>query len=164
MKILSKILFILLVVITISTSCKKEDCGKTVPDLSFSQFYATSVDTNEFYLVLKFNDCDGDFGMSPNATIKDSEGLIQETNLKIDLYHLENGIWKKHLFASPEGLNSKVPELGNSDANPELDGEIEVKIGAVSLGGYDTIHFQARILDNAGHYSDWVETPTFIMN
>ena len=151
MKWNSKILLIALFMGFGLVSCEKETCKDPVPQMSFLEFYQVPNDPETYKLVFQFTDCDGDIGMEASSTIVDENGQIQTTNFKIDLYYYENFQWKKYEFASEDGLNSKIPVLGNSSANPILDGEIEKSLDRVfSLGGYDTIMFKSRILDNAG--------------
>jgi hypothetical protein len=158
----SKILLLTVFVGFGCVSCKKETCKDPVPEMSFLEFYQVPNDPETYKLVFQFTDCDGDIGMESTATILDENGVVQTTNFKIDLYYFENNQWNKYEFASEDGLNSKIPVLGNSAANPILDGEIEKSLDRVfSLGGFDTIMFRSRILDNAGHYSNEVETPGF---
>ena len=165
MKLTSKILLIGIIAGALTTSCKKEQCTEPVPEMSFLEFYQSGQDTNEFRLVFKFNDCDGDIGMESTGSILDEEGAVQTTNFKIDLYYYADDQWNLHVFQSEDGLNSKIPPLGNSTKNPILDGEVEKILGRyTSLGGYDTIMFKSRILDNAGHYSNLVETPGFSLS
>jgi len=160
----SKIVLIGLFAGVIATSCKKEQCKDPVPTMSFLEFYQSGQDTNEFRLVFKFDDCDGDIGMEATSSILDENGEVQTTNFIIDLYYYENDQWNLHVFQSEDGLNSKIPPLGNSNKNPILDGEVEKVLGRyTSLGGYDTIMFKSRILDNAGHYSNLAESPGFAL-
>ncbi len=164
MKMWSKIVFIGILGGVIFTSCKKETCKEPVPVLTYYQFYQDPLDTNYYNLVFQFTDCDGDIGMESDAKIRDENGELQTTNFKIDLYYFENNQWNLYEFASEDGLNSRIPVLGNSVANPILDGEVEKKLERnFSLGGLDTIMFKSRILDNAGHYSNLIETPGFAL-
>ena len=162
MKLVSKIALIGISVGVLFTSCKKELCKDAIPEMTYSDFYQLESDTNEFKLIFKFTDCDGDIGMETDGSIIDENGETQTTNFKIDLYFFENDDWNLYEFASEDGLNSKIPDLSNSTANPILDGEIEKSLNRfTSLAGYDSIMFKSRILDNAGHYSNEVETPGF---
>ncbi len=164
MKTASKIAFIALITGLITASCEKKTCDDPVPKMTFTQFTPSTTDTINYLLTFNFTDCDGDIGMSPTATIIDENGETQTNNFMIDLYHVVNGQWVKHDFGNNVGLDSKIPDLNNSNANPMLDGEIEKKLHPdLSLLGYDSVKFKSRILDNAGHYSNEVETPGFII-
>ena len=165
MKWTSKIVLFGLLMGGILSSCDKKTCEEPIPEMGFVSFKPSASDTDYFVLTFSFKDCDGDIGMSPTSTILDENGEVQTTNFKIDLYHVENNQWVKHVFKPGEpGLDAKVPELGNSTANPVLDGEIDKRMHRTfGLLDYDSVMFKSRILDNAGHYSNEVETPGFII-
>lgn len=164
MKTAPKIVLIAFITSLVFSACEKKSCGEPVPQMSFAQFTPAPNDTLNYVLTFNFSDCDGDVGMTPTATIVDENGETQNNNFMIDLYHIVNGQWVKHDFGNAVGLDSKIPELNNSSANPMLDGEIEKKLHPdLSLLGYDSVKFKSRILDNAGHYSNEVETPGFII-
>ena len=168
MNLASKIALIGIIGGIFSTSCRKETCTEPVPEMSYLKFYQNVKDTTNYHLVFKFNDCDGDIGMETTGSILDENGELQTTNFKIDLYYFQNNQWNQHIFGSIDGLNSKIPVLGNSTVNPILDGEVEKKIdyyaiNIPSIGDSDTVMFKSRILDNAGHYSNWAESPGLII-
>jgi hypothetical protein len=165
MKITSKILFIGLIAGVMATSCTKKTCLNNVPELEYYQFNRSPVDSVHYLLIFNFKDCDGDIGMDATSTIKDEFGEEQSFNFFIDLYHVVNNEWVKHEFGNSAGLNYKIPILSNSNVDPSLDGELERKLHPVTaLLGYDSVMFKSRILDNAGHYSNEVETPGFIID
>lgn len=167
MKLASKIVLIGLLLGVIVTSCRKDDCVNSVPEMEYGDFYQTFPDTDYYYLTFKFSDCDGDIGMETTGSIRDENGEVQTTNFKIDLYYMENDEWFKYEFQSEDGLNSKIPDLTGASGlqSPIENGEVEKELfGAASFGGYDTIMFKSRILDNAGHYSNEAETPVFVIN
>lgn len=147
------------------TSCEKKSCDEPIPEMDFLSFKPSLVDSGYFVLTFSFKDCDGDVGMSPTSTILDENGEVQSTNFKIDLYHVVNNQWVKHEFKTGEpGLDAKIPVLSNSSANPVLDGEIDKRMHQTfGLLDYDSVMFKSRILDNAGHYSNIVETPGFVI-
>jgi len=168
MNLASKIALIGIIGGVLSTSCKKEQCTEPVPEVSFLEYYQEAADTTIYHLVFKFTDCDGDIGMETTGSILDENGDVQTTNFKIDLYYYQNDQWNKHVFKSEDGLNSKIPVLGNSTVNPILDGEVEkvidyYTIDLPTIGDFDTIMYKSRILDNAGHYSNWAESPQYII-
>ena len=150
----------------LATSCEKKKCTDPVPELSFKEFVPSLTDSNTYLLTFEFSDCDGDVGMSTTSTILDENGEVQEYNYMLDLYHVVNGQWVKHEFIpGAAGLDYKIPVLENSNQDPSLEGEIERKLNKYfALEGYDSVMFKATILDNAGHYSNTVETPGFILN
>lgn len=170
MNLASKIALIVIIGGVFSTSCRKETCTNSIPEMTYSDFYQNltpnSSDSSLFFLLHKFNDCDGDVGMETTGSILDENGDKQTTNLKIDLYYSVEGQWVKHVFASGDGLNSKIPILNENGDKPILDGEVQKKINIYAINipttnSTDTIMFQSRILDNAGHYSNIVESPSF---
>lgn len=166
-KSVSKIVLFGLLFVGIMTSCGRDECEDPIPSLAFANFYADPLDTNEFQLVFSFSDCNGDIGMDANASIVDENGEVQSTNFKLDMYYMENGEWFKYEYASPEGINSTIPVLFEEDEvqSEIIDGEVQKDLHRdFSLGGKDTIYFVARILDNAGHYSNEVQTDAFAIN
>ncbi|MFT4754840.1 MAG: hypothetical protein ACI9GM_001395 [Salibacteraceae bacterium] len=166
MKWASKIILFGFLLGVFTTSCDKKECSDPVPKMTFMQFVPSQTDSGNYLLVFEFSDCDGDMGMETSSSIRDENGELQTNNFMLDLYHIVNNQWVKHEFDSTDaGLDYKIPILGNSNLNPSLEGEIERKLDPVfGLVGYDSVMFKARILDNAGHYSNEVETPGFIIN
>lgn len=162
MKMPSKIALITILCGVLVSSCKKDACQVQVPEMEFMDFYQVAGDSVNYKLLFQFSDCDGDIGMETTSTIVDEHGETQSTNFKIDLYYLEDGVWSQHIFASEDGLNSKIPVLTDGNDSEIENGELEKTLHKdFSLGGYDSILFRSRILDNAGHYSEEVETPIF---
>lgn len=162
MKLPSKIALITIFLGVLASSCKKEACQVPAPEMEFMDFYQIPDDSVNYKLVFKFSDCDGDIGMATTSTIVDEFGETQTTNFKLDLYYLVDGVWSKYILAFEEGLNSKIPILSDENESAIEDGEIEKTLHKdFSLGGHDSILFRSRILDNAGHYSEEVETPVF---
>jgi hypothetical protein len=164
MKLASKIIFIGLLLGITATSCKKSACQEQIPELAYLSFSIISEDSSEYRLTYSFSDCDGDLGMSPDGSIKDENGEVQTNNIFITPFYMENGVWIEKVYKEGfPGLDNKIPILGNSSANPSLDGEFDRDINLVAsdLGEYDTLMFKCKILDNAGHYSEEVESPGF---
>ncbi len=150
-----------------ATGCEKETCNEPVPDLTFNRFEQTGFDTSGavYSLYYDFKDCDGDIGLQAGESITDSEGNVYEYNFFIDMYYFESGEWKKQEYPSGPGLNSRIPPLYDDGASPVLDGEIEYRLSYVGSGLYlhDTVMFRTRLLDNAGHFSNEVESPAFVI-
>lgn len=166
MKLASKIILFGFLIAVFITSCDKKECLDIVPKMTFKKFVPSLTDRGSYLLVFEFTDCDGDLGMEPTATIRDENGELQANNFLIDLYHVVDGKWVLHEFdMDAAGLDYKIPVLKNSNIDPSLEGDIERLLDPVfGLVGYDSVMFKARILDNAGHYSNEVETPGFVIN
>tara|TARA_R110002050_G_scaffold244268_1_gene380916 strand:- start:72434 stop:72937 length:504 start_codon:yes stop_codon:yes gene_type:complete len=163
----SKIVFIALLLGVFITSCTKKGCDEPIPQLNFLSFTLVSVDSSDYKLTYSFSDCDGDIGMAPDAKITDENGEVQTNNMLMTPYYMQNGVWVERTYLPGEpGLDNKIPVISNSNVNPAIDGEFDRKINLVGTGlaGYDTLMFKCKILDNAGHYSEEVETPGFIIN
>lgn len=163
----SKIAFIALFLGYLSTSCEKKSCNEPIPQLGYLNFTVVSTDSAEYKLTYSFSDCDGDIGMSPDGEITDENGDIQTNNILMTPFYMENGVWVERTYEPGEpGLDSKIPLIDNSNVNPSIDGEFDREINLINTGlaGYDTLMFKCKILDNAGHYSEEVETPGFIIN
>jgi hypothetical protein len=164
MKLMSKIILITLFLGAIFTSCEKKKCEDPIPQMSFKEFVPSEVDTGYYLLVFEFSDCDGDLGLEDGQTILDENGERQTNNFFLDFYYVENNAWVKYDFDSAVGLDYRMPVLSNSNQDPSLEGEIERKIDPVfGLAGKDSVMFKSRILDNAGHYSNEVETPGYVI-
>ena len=165
MKLTSKIVFIAVSIGVFFTSCEKKNCADPIPEMTFLDFAPSPTDSDYYLLTFEFADCDGDIGLEAARNITDENGELQTNNFFIDLYHVENNQWVKHEYEpGAAGLDYKIPPLSNSNQDPSLEGEIERKLHPIfGLEGYDSVMFKARILDNAGHYSNTVETPGFIV-
>ena len=85
--------------------------------------------------------------MAPDAKITDENGEVQTNNMLMTPYYMQNGVWVERTYLPGEpGWDNKIPVI------------------RTGLAGYDTLMFKCKILDNAGHYSEEVETPGFIIN
>lgn len=163
----SKIILIVFGIGIFASSCEKKKCEDPLPEMSYMDFKISETDSSAYLLIFEFADCDGDVGMETTSSIVDENGEVQLFNSFIDIYHLDQGIWYKHEFDENEvGLDYKIPVLENSNFDPSLEGEIETRIYETTflILGYDTIKFRSKILDNAGHYSNEVETPSFVFS
>lgn len=166
MNAISKILLLGVLSSMVFASCRKEECQEVVPDLAYNRFEPSLTDSGQlaYNLIFDFTDCDGDFGKSANSEIIDQNGARQTNNFFIDMYYRENNAWKKYEFGpDAPGFNTNIPVLSDNSASPILTGELEKTISLL-IYPFDTIKFESRILDNAGHYSNNVETPAFVMN
>ncbi|MGB0805943.1 MAG: hypothetical protein ACPGRC_04580 [Salibacteraceae bacterium] len=160
----SKIILLVFVLGCIFTSCEKKRCDDPIPKMTFKNFVPSEVDTGYYLLTFEFSDCDGDLGLADGQRILDENGEEQINNLFLDFYYVDNNQWVKYDFDSAVGLDYRMPELSNSNQDPSLEGEIEQKLHPIfSLAGYDSVMFKSRILDNAGNYSNWVETPGYVI-
>lgn len=164
----ANLIFPLIIAALTIASCTKEECAKTVPELTYSEF--RSLGENNFALIHRFRDCDGNIGLGQNDYILTPEGDTLEVNFLIDYYFITNGdTFLETYFDSITGeegigLNSKIPILPNDAASDILEGEIEKRMNwFTDLLGRDTLFFRSTLYDNDGNASDVVESPVYVI-
>ena len=110
-------------------------------------------------LKISFTDGDGDIGLAPGDTFGPfSRDSAYYYNFFIKYFEKQKGIIKEIELPFPN--NSRIPFLTPSGKNKALKGDIEITLFINNpLTTYDTILFQAYIVDRALHKSNVISTP-----
>ncbi len=175
MKTTAKILFILIIVITIS--CRKHETYPVVPAIEFSKFLL-EVNTNtgkteRGVLEISYKDGDGDIGLNPSDTFAPYNfGSPYYYNMIIKYYEKQNGIFKEvpllawdtdSLRYDTLTFNARIPNLTPTNGNKNIKGIIQDTMFIYNpLSQFDTIKFSVFIYDRALHKSNIVTTPEIV--
>ena len=157
---------ILLSVIILFFSCLKKEEYSIVPVIKFKSLIkidnATGID-DKGLLTLTFTDGDGDIGLNPDDTTgiysKDS---LYNCNFFIKYFEKQKGKFKEIVL--PLKNNSRIPFISVTGKNKNIKGEIEIELYINNYtSAYDTILFEAYIVDRALHKSNIIKTPEIII-
>lgn len=133
-------------------ACKQEQLFPDEPMLAFKEYQYNGTDT--LNTVFSFTDGDGDIGVEPTGN---------DYNMMLTLYYKDqNGEFQ---VARP-GVSQtdsitytyRIPEL--PDGRNGLEGDIYLVVNS-ALIPYDTIQFNAFIVDQTNHKSAVIRTPEF---
>jgi len=154
-----------LLIILVSSCIKREEYPETpyIEFLDFAKIRNTAGIDSAGVLKLSFTDGDGDIGLAPGDTFapfnKESEFY---NNFFIRYFEKQKGVVTEVVLPTPN--NSRIPLLTPKGQNKALKGEIEIGLfinNPYSL--YDTILFEAYILDRALNKSNVITTPEIIL-
>lgn len=156
MKHFSPFAILLLVTATVAfNSCTQEPTFPDEPILVFKEYKYNGSDT--LTTVFSFTDGDGDIGVAPSGN---------DYNMMLTLYYKDaNGVFQvgRPYPTSPDTLKYpfRIPEL--PDGQNGLEGDIHLVINS-ELIQYDTIRFDAFILDQTNHKSSVITTSQFALH
>ncbi len=155
MKVLSRFILGFTIVSAGMFSCTPDPVFPDEPILTFKEFIYNGNDTLK--VVFSFTDGDGDVGVAP---------VGNDSNMVLTLY-----------YKGPDGLfhvarpaadptdsiyyNYRIPEL--TEGQTGLEGDIYLVVNPQFML-YDTIQFNAFMLDQSDHKSAVVRTPETILN
>ncbi|MGL4597310.1 MAG: hypothetical protein ACRCYO_07280 [Bacteroidia bacterium] len=153
-----KLFFSGLLLATLS-ACKPEPVFPIEPSLVFKE-YIQSQTSDSLQVVFTFTDGDGDIGIAPGDA---------DTNMLLTAYY-RNALGEYIVYPNFNTVNNpfdslvypyRVPRLTASQKG--VEGDIYVVINEAFISYYDTIAFNAFIVDQAGHKSQIVRTPELIL-
>lgn len=178
MRLPSKIqLFLIILLITGFGSCKKVKKFDDIPRIEYTSFTSIYNPDLEIYdrgvLQFYFEDGDGDIGLDNNDILPpfnpDSKYYY---NLIITYFEMQNGELKEVpiLWFNPETelydtltLSARIPNLTPQGVNKAISGEIQDTLFIYNFNStYDTIKFEAYIIDRALNESNTISTPLII--
>lgn len=134
------------------SSCRPDPLFPDEPMLTFKEYRYNGADT--LTTVFSFTDGDGDIGTAPDGS---------DYNMMLTLYYKDqNG---EYQVARPPGYPDdtiaytyRIPEL--PDGRNGLEGDIHLVVNS-ALIAYDTIQFNAFMVDQTNHKSAVIRTPEF---
>ncbi|NVO01339.1 MAG: hypothetical protein HXX09_01420 [Bacteroidetes bacterium] len=147
--------------ILVFNSCKEKEQFPVEPHIEFIDFTqvknAQGVDQNGI-LRFSFTDGDGDIGLGVGDTNSPyNPGSLYYHNFFIKYYEVQKGILKEIPLLMPN--NSRIPVITPEGRNKSIKGEIEMVILTNNpYSTYDTIMFDAKIVDRALHESNTIQT------
>lgn len=168
-----KYLFVLVLMVGILISCQKEEQYPIIPEIEFDHFVKLWDPQTMLYtrgvFVITFKDGDGDIGLRD-----DELDPPYDYNLFINYYELQNGdtVLTPLVFYYPSTgtydtstLNARIPILTPLGTNKSISGTIEDTLFMYNFQStYDTIMFDAYIVDRSLHESNVVNTGWFLRN
>lgn len=157
---------LLLILLVLLTSCSKEETFPPEPSIKYLSFtripLASGVD-DKGVLKIYFTDGDGDIGLTDADTMPPFDRYSDfYYNFFIKYYEKQKGVYVP--VELPVSFNSRIPVINPEGKSKALKGEIEIELfinNPFSL--YDTIMFEAYIVDRALHASNIVATPDIII-
>ncbi|MCF8302828.1 MAG: hypothetical protein K9I94_06085 [Bacteroidales bacterium] len=161
-----------LVIATLMFSCVKEENYPVEPEITFEQFLILNNDTTideRGVLKFSFTDGDGDIGLTNQDTAEP-----YKYNLFISYFERRNGTFEEVFITvyNPETeqedtitFNSRIPMLLDEGVEKPISGTIEDTLFINNYNSpYDTIRFEAYIVDRELHKSNTIQTPPIIIN
>jgi hypothetical protein len=178
MKANIKIIYILvLVIIPAAFSCKKLDSFPPEPEIQYIGFqtFYNPVDSifDRGVLAFYFTDGDGDLGLAKNDTFPPfNYGSEYYFNLIVTFFEIQDGVKTKVDLTFYNQVtqqfdtitqNARIPILTPSGANKSISGEIYDTLFIYNYNSdYDTLMFDAYIIDRALNESNVIITDTII--
>jgi len=160
-----KLIYCLLIIsITILTSCLKKENYPLVPVLKYEDFIKIpeldGIDKRGV-LKLSFTDGDGNIGLDDNDKKKP-----YDYNLFISFYEIQKGVPTPVKLDGDSGVsfNARIPVITPKGKNKSISGTIEDTVYINNfLSPYDTIFFEVYIVDRDLNKSNVVTTPYIIV-
>ncbi|MEE4255850.1 MAG: hypothetical protein V2I47_02330 [Bacteroidales bacterium] len=178
MKLNSKIrLFLIILSVAVSGSCKKVEKFPDTPRIEYKSFTRIFNPDLEIYdrgvLHFSFEDGDGDIGLNSKDTLPPfNAGSPYYYNLVITYYEMQNGelLEVPILWFNPQteqydtlSLSSRIPNLTPDGVNKAISGEIFDTLFIYNFNSdFDTVKFDAHIFDRALNESNTISTPLII--
>lgn len=146
--------------------CTKEEVFPVEPNITFISF--TKIDNNspiddKGILKIFFTDGDGDLGLDNGDTLPPfDKNSIYYYNYFIKYFEKKHGSFVE--VQLPVTFNSRIPRLEPSGNNNSIKGEIELELYINNpFSVFDTIRFEAYIVDRALNKSNVIVTPEIIV-
>lgn len=171
------ILFVLIASVLGFGSCKKAEKFPDTPKIKFLDFVKIYNQDLEIYdrgvLSFTFEDGDGDIGLNSGDTLPPFNASSKyHYNLIITYFEMQNGELTEVpiLWFNPQTeqydtltLSARIPNLTPLGINKAINGEINDTLFIYNFSSnYDTIKFDAYIIDRALHESNTISTPLII--
>jgi len=170
---LRNILFALIIVFAL-VSCKDYEEYPLEPKIEFIEFTvlrdAQGIDQRGI-IHISYTDGDGNIGLYPEDTV-----APYDYNLFIKYLEQQNGVFKEIFLVTPRYINdttlvydtatfnARIPILTPAGRNKAIRGEIEDTLFINNpLSQYDTIKFEAYIVDRDLNKSNTIATPPIIV-
>lgn len=155
-------------------SCKKSETIIPTPSIEligFEQIYNSDGKDSLGILHLSFKDGDGDLGLAPEDTFPPfNKSSNFYYNFFITYYELQMGQWVKVDPQAPfpggdtVSNSSRIPFLTPDGQVKQLEGELFIELFTNNpFSSWDTIRYEASIVDRALNRSNQVQTRSIIL-
>ncbi len=145
-------------------SCSEKDEYPIIPEIEYlgmTKIYNPYIDKyDRGVLRLSFKDGDGDIGL------RDGENIPPyDYNFFVKYYELQNGEEVRVVIADTNEFNARIPILTPAGSIKAIKGEIEDTLFIYNFQStFDTIKFDAYLVDRALHKSNTITTGWFLRN
>ena len=171
------ILFVLIIVLAGMGACKKVKKYPDIPRIEYLGFQKIYNPDLELYdrgvLSFTYEDGDGDIGLNSSDTMPPFDASSKyHYNLIITYFEMQNGQLTEVpiLWFNPETeefdtltLSARIPNLTPSGINKSINGEIYDTLFIYNFNSnFDTIKFDAYIVDRALNESNTISTPLIV--
>lgn len=163
----------MLIILLVASSCKKYEEFPPEPQIEFLDFVILrdlqGIDQRGV-LRIGYTDGDGNIGLYDYDTV-----APYDYNLFIKYFELQNGVFKEIFLVTTTHIddsvvydtatfNGRIPILTPVGKNKAIRGEIEDTLFVNNpLSNFDTIKFEAYIVDRDLNKSNTIETPPIII-
>lgn len=152
-------------------SCKKTEDYPVEPVIKLESFFKIYNSQQGIFdrgiMTISFTDGDGDIGLGQNDTTAPFD-----YNFIIRYFEIQNGdtveeelVWYNKITQSYDTINhnARIPYLTPRGSSKAIRGEIEDTLQIYNYSSeFDTIFFEAYIIDRALHESNTITTPLII--
>ncbi len=171
------LLFLIIIMIMGFGSCKKVKKFSDIPHIEYIGFIKIYNPDLEIYdrgvLAFSFEDGDGDIGLNTGDTAPPFNASSKyHYNLIITYFEMQNGVLTEVpiLWFNPQTgqydtltLSARIPNLTPQGINKAINGEIQDTLFIYNFNStFDTIKFEAYIIDRALHESNTITTPLIV--
>lgn len=171
------ILFVLIFALPAVVSCRKVEKYPVIPQIQYLGFEKIYNPDLELYdrgvISFSFQDGDGDIGLNSNDTFPPFNASSEyHYNLIITYFEMQNGVvtevpilWYNPLTEQYDTLtlSARIPNLTPDGVNKSISGEIYDTLFIYNFNSsFDTISFDAYIIDRALNISNTISTPLFV--
>lgn len=157
-------LLFILVILGIFVACQQEETYPIIPEIEYDGFVKLWNPQTMVYergvFAISFKDGDGDIGLKDSDTV-----APYDFNLFINYYEIQNGDSVRVVISDSNEFNARIPVLTPLGTNKSISGLIEDTLFMYNYQStFDTIMFDAYIMDRALHKSNVVNTGWFLRN
>lgn len=167
----SKIRYLLLILtVFILHSCLEKEEFPNIPHIEYKSF--TKINNSSFddkgILTISFTDGDGNIGLRQKDTTAPYVGLYYY-NFIIKYFEKQNGVFTEVEFLDPHNNipivhNARIPLVKNTGSTSSLKGDIDIELFINNFTSlYDTIRFEAYIIDRDLNHSNAITTHEIII-
>lgn len=172
-KVKFNIIISVIITLLVFNSCNDKDEYPEIPEIQYEGFVKLYNPSSGLYdrgvLIVSFTDGDGDIGLRQDET-----DPPYDYNYFIQYYELQNGDTVRVYLTQYNdstlqydtlNLNARIPILTPQGSNKSIKGEIEDTLWMYNYqSNFDTIMFDAYLMDRALNKSNLIQTPLIIRN
>jgi hypothetical protein len=164
MKTYLKYITFLFLLAGILISCSKKEEYPIIPQIEFlgmTKIFNPNLNLSDRgVLAISFKDGDGDIGLRDNEILPP-----YDYNFFVNYYELQNGEEVRVIIQDSTEFNARIPVLTPDGNVKAIKGEIEDTLFIYNFqSSFDTIKFDAYLVDRALNKSNTISTGWFLRN